>query len=241
MQKAVHPAEVDKRAEVGQVLDRARHRVADVDTLEKFLAFLAPLLLDQFTPAENDVFPVVVDLNDLKIVGIPDKLLEIARRDDIDLRSRQERFDADVHHQAAFYDRLHFALDQAVSGKDLGNLVPILAIGSLFLRKDDHALVVLETLEKHFNLIPHFERLDVVELRRRDHALRLVADIHEHFAWPDFQNAPLHNAAFFEVGHRLRHHILHLQHKRWALLVTRVGVKIRRRLSPTAPARGDGS
>ena len=136
----------------------------------------------------------------------------------------QESFDADVHHQAAFDDGLHLALDQSVACENLRDLVPVLAIGGLLLRENDHAFVVFETLEEHFDFVADFERLDVVELRRRDHAFGLVTDVDENFARPDLENAPLDDAAFFEVAHRLRDQILHLQHKRWALPVRRGSV-----------------
>ena len=222
--KTVHAVEVDERAEIGEVLDRARDGIADLDAFEEFLALLAALLLDQFAAAEDDVLPVVVDLDDLEIVGVADELLEILRRNDVDLRGGQESFDADVDHQATFDDGFDLALDQSVAGKNLGDLVPVLTIGGLLLREDDHAFVVLEALEEHFDFVADFERLNVVELRRRDDALGLVTDVHEDFARPNLQNAPLDDAAFFEVAHRLRHQILHLQHKRWALLVRRGSV-----------------
>ena len=136
----------------------------------------------------------------------------------------QERLDADVDHQAAFDDGLDLALDQAVAGKNLGDLVPVLAVGGLLLGEHDHAFVVFEALEEHFDFVADFERLDVFEFRRRDDALGLVTDIDEDFARPNFQDASLDDAAFFEVAHRLRHQILHLQHKRWALLVRRGSV-----------------
>ena len=75
MEQAVHAVEIDERAEIGQVLDRALHLVADVDAFEEFLALLAPLLFDQFAPAEHNIAPVVVDFNNLEIVGIANELL----------------------------------------------------------------------------------------------------------------------------------------------------------------------
>ncbi len=106
--------------------------------------------------------PVVVDLDDLEIVGVADELLQILRRDDVDLRRRQKRFDADVDHQAAFDDGLHLALDQAVVlANTLRDLVPILAIGRFFLREHDHAFVVLEALEQHVHFVADFERFSM--------------------------------------------------------------------------------
>ncbi len=180
--------------------------------LEEGLALLAPLLLDELAAAEDDIAAVVVDLDDLEIVGVADELLEIARRYDVDLRRRQKRFHADVDHESAFYDGFHFALDQTVAGEDLGDLVPILAISGFLLREDDHAFVVFEAFEEHFDFVADFERIDVVKLCRRNDAFRLVTDINEHFAGANFQDASLHNAALLEVAHRLRDQILHLQH-----------------------------
>ena len=118
VKQAIHAIEIDERAEIGEVLDRAVDPVADLHAFEEFLALLAALLLDQFAAAEDDVLSVVVDLDDLEIVGVADELLQILRRNDVDLRGRQKCFDADVHHQAAFDDGLHLAFDQAVACKD---------------------------------------------------------------------------------------------------------------------------
>ena len=196
-------------------------RVADLHAFEEFLALLAPLLLDQFAAAQDDVLPVVVDFDDLEIVGVADELLQILRRDDVDLRGGQKRFDADVHHEAAFDDGLHFAFDQAVAGEDLRDLVPILPISGLLLRENDHAFIIFEALEENFDFVAHFHGLDVFKFVRGDNALRFVADIDQDFARANFQNASFDDAAFFEVADRLREQILHLQHKRCALPVTR--------------------
>ena len=212
VEQAIHAIEIDECTEVSQVLDAARDHVADLHAFEELLALLAPLLLDQFAPAENDVLPVVVDLDNLEIVGVADELLQIFRRNDVDLRSRQERFDADVHHQAAFDDRLHLAFDQPVAREDARDLVPILTIGGLLLRENDHALVVLEPFEEHFHFIADFHRVDVVEFVRGNDAFRFVADIDQDFARTNFEDSSLDDATFFEFAKRLREQILHLQH-----------------------------
>ena len=140
-------------------------RVADLDAFEEFLALLASLLLDQFAPAQHDVLPVVVDLDDLEIVGVADELLQIFRRNDVDLRRRQKCFDADVDHQAAFDDGFHLAFDQAIAGENARDLVPVLAISRFLLRENDHAFVVFEALEEHFHFVADFEGIDVFKFR----------------------------------------------------------------------------
>ncbi len=66
---------------------------------------LGAFLLDEFAAAQDDVLAVVVDLDDLEVVGVADELLEILRGNDIDLRAGQECLDADVDGEAAFDDR----------------------------------------------------------------------------------------------------------------------------------------
>ena len=158
VEQAIHAIEIDERAEVGDVLDRAVHAVADVHAFQELLALFAALLLDELAAAEHDVLPVVVDLNDLEIVGVADELLQILRRNDVDLRRRQERFDADVDDQTAFDDRFDLAFDQAIAFKDMHDLVPVLPIRGFFLGEDDHAFVVFEPLEQHVHFVADFER-----------------------------------------------------------------------------------
>ena len=175
-----------------------------VHAFEEFLALLAPLLLDQFAPAEHDVLPVVVNLDDFEIVSVADKLLQIFRWNDVDLRSGQKCFHADVHHESAFDDGFHFALDQPIAGKNARDLVPVLTIGGFLFRKHDHAFIILEALEQYFHFVAYFHRCHVLELRRWNDALRFITDIDQHLARTDFQNPPFDDASFFKVAHRLR-------------------------------------
>ena len=88
--------------------------------------------------------------------------------------------------------------------KTLDDLVPVLAVGGLLLREDDHALVVFEALEEHFDFVADFESLDVLELVRRDDAFGFVTDVHQDFAWADFEDSSLDDATLFEFAKRLR-------------------------------------
>src|SRR5204863_4288964 len=164
MEQPVHAIEIDEGAEIGQVLDAALDDVAHLHAFEELLALLASFLFDQLAPAQDHVLPVVVDLDDLEVVGVADKLLQILWRDDVDLRSRQECFHADIDHQAAFDDGFYLALDQAIASEYGGDLVPILAIRGLLLGKHDHAFVVFEALEENFHFVAYFHGLDVLEL-----------------------------------------------------------------------------
>ena len=67
-------------------------------------------MLDDLAAAEDDVFAVVVDLDDLEVVGVAHELLEILGRNDVDLRTGEECFDADIDGEAAFDDGFDLAL-----------------------------------------------------------------------------------------------------------------------------------
>src|SRR4029453_4682275 len=145
VQQAVHAIEVDECTEVGEVLDDAFHAVAHLHGFEELRTLLGSLLLDELTTAEDDVLPVVVDLDDLKFVRVADELVEVLRRDNVDLRSGKERLDADVHGKSALHGSLHLALNDSTFLEDLADLLPVLAISGPFLRENDHSLVVFET------------------------------------------------------------------------------------------------
>ena len=84
--------------------------------------------------------------------------------------------------------------------EDLDDLVPVLVVGGLLLGEDDHALVVFEALEEHFDFVADLEVFDVIEFAQGDDALGFVADVHEDFARADFEDASFDDAALFELA-----------------------------------------
>ena len=75
VEQAVDAVEVDERAEIGDVLDRALADVARGHFGEQLLAAFVAFLLDQFAAGKNDVLPLLVDFDDLEIVGVADEML----------------------------------------------------------------------------------------------------------------------------------------------------------------------
>src|SRR5207249_5593476 len=70
VQQTVEAVEVDEGAEVGDVLDRAFADVARGHFREQLLPALIAFLLDQFAARQNNVLPLLIDFDDLEIVGI---------------------------------------------------------------------------------------------------------------------------------------------------------------------------
>jgi len=212
MQEAVDAVEVDERTEVGDVFDRAGDLRADVDFAEESLALLGALLLDDLAAAEDYIFAVLVDLDDFEIVNVADELLEVFRRDDVDLRRGKESFHADIDGEAAFDDRADLALDETVAFEDADDFFPVLALGRFFFREDNHALVVLEALEEDFYLVADLDGFRFVKFGGGNHALALVADVHEEFPGSDLKDMSLDDTSFTIVLDRAFDQILQCCH-----------------------------
>src|SRR5215210_1114695 len=110
--QAVHPVEVDERAEVDDVGDRAVDDVARVEPVEDLLALLLPLVLEDGTTREDDVVARPVQLDHLAAKLGRHELVEVLHAADVDERRRQEAADAEVEDQAALDDLDHTALDR---------------------------------------------------------------------------------------------------------------------------------
>ena len=101
VQQAVDAAQVDERAEVGDVLDRPLADLADGDLLEQLLLLVFAGDLDQLAAADDDVPPALVDLEDHALDLLIDVIGDVGRAADVDLAGGQEDVDADIDQQPA--------------------------------------------------------------------------------------------------------------------------------------------
>src|SRR4051812_13572220 len=200
MQQAVDAVEVDERTKVGDVLDGALANVARGHFGQELLAAFVTFLLDQFAAGKNDVLPFLVDFDDLEIIAISDITHEVLRRHDIDLRGRQESFDANIDEQAALDDRLDLAVDDAALIADGEDAFPVLLELRFFLREDDHALFVFEFLNENIDLIAELDGFNVIKFVSGDDALAFITDINEDFLGSDFDDC-----AFYDITRLERH------------------------------------
>ena len=198
VEQAIHAGEIDEGAEIGEVLDRTDHLVADLDGLQERLALLGALGFDDFAAGKDDVFALVVDLDDLEFVDVSNEFGKILGWDDVHLGAGEESLDTDVDGETAFDNCLDLTTDKSAILVNFDDLVPVLFVGGLFLGKDDHALVVLKTLKKDFDLIADFDIL-VLELVGRNRTLGFVADVHEDDLRADFEDGAFHDGSFTEL------------------------------------------
>ena len=203
VQQAVDAAEIDERAVVGDVLDDALEHLALGERLERVLLLLGVLLLEQRLAREHDVAALLVDLDDAHAQLLAAQRVEVAHRAHVDLRSGQERADADVDREPAL-DALDDAADDDLAlGVGLLDLVPDLHLLGFFAREDDVAFAILGALEQHVDDVAGLHgdlAVLVEELADRDDAFGLVADVDDHFRRGHLENGALDDLAFRDVS-----------------------------------------
>ena len=144
VQQAVDAAQVDERAEVGDVLDHALAELADFELGEQLLLLFGPLLLDQRPAADDDVPPRFVDLQHHALDGAADVVADVGRPADIDLAGRQEDVHADdVDQQAALDLAGDDAGDHVAFVDRLHDLHPGFDLVGLALAERDHAAGII--------------------------------------------------------------------------------------------------
>ena len=80
MEEAVDAAEVDERAVLGDVLDDALDDLALLEVWQGLRSLHLALLLEEHAAGEHDVAALLVELDDLELVGLADELVEVADR-----------------------------------------------------------------------------------------------------------------------------------------------------------------
>src|SRR5690606_16387190 len=180
VQQAVHPAQVDERTEVGDVLDHAAAHLADLELLLQRLTLDLALRLQQHAAADDDVAPALVELDDLEVVRLADQVLDVRDPAQRDLRPRQEG----VHpHEVDGDPTLDLAREHPGNGAAvlvrLADLLPDAQEVGLLLREDDHAVLVLEVLEVDLDLVARLQGVGILELVPVDRALALEADVED--------------------------------------------------------------
>ena len=204
--EAVHPVEVDERAEVDDVGDRPLDDVARVEPVEDRLAHLLPLVLEDGAAGEDDVVPRAVELDHLAAELLAEELVEVLDTADVDEGRREEAANAEVEDQAALDDLDHPAVDGlAALGRRLDRLPGELEAGAL-LREEQPALGVLLGHHERVDLVADRDlvgRVDVPadrQLGDGDDALRLVADVDEHLVLVDANHRSVDDLPLVDRG-----------------------------------------
>ena len=133
--------------------------------LERLGLHLVALLLEEHAAREHDVAALLVELDDLELVGLPDQLVQVADGPEVDLRAGEERLHAaaDGDREAALHALADGAFDELVALARARDLIPDLHLVGLLLGKRDEAVVVLAALDEDVDLVAGLDG----DLRRR--------------------------------------------------------------------------
>ena len=206
--QAVDAVEVDERAEVDDVGDRALDHLAALEPVEDLLAGLLALLLEHRAPRQHDVVAAAVQLDHLALDLLAEELVEVLDAADVDQRGRQEAAHAEVDDQPALDDLDHGALDGLAGlGRGLDAAPGALEAGAL-LGQDQAAVLVLLGEHQRVDLLAQLDLLGRVDrapdrqLALRDDALGLVADVDQDLVLVDADDLARHDVALLEGDHR---------------------------------------
>src|SRR5262249_42125485 len=120
---------------------------------------LVALLLEEHAAREHDVSALLVELDDLELVGLADQLVQVADRTEIHLAAGEESLHAaaDRDGETALHALADRALDELVALARARDLVPDLHLVRFLLGKRDEAVVVLTALDED---VDHVAGLD---------------------------------------------------------------------------------
>src|ERR1043166_5223773 len=212
VQQAVDAAEIDERAEVGDVLDDALAHLIDRQLLHQHVALRLALGLEQHAARDDDVATPLVQLDDLELEALAEQLVDVRDATQRDLAAGQECIHAHQIDDDAAFDFLDQRTGDAfVLFMRFADPLPHAHEVGLLLRQDDGAFLILEMLEEDFDLVAFFEALRILELVDRHRAFRLEADVEDDGGVGDAQDLRFDDFAFFDIRERPLVQLSHLR------------------------------
>ena len=200
VQQAVDAAEIDERAVVGDVLDRAVDDLAFGEVGDDLVALLGAALFEHGAARHDDVAAAAIHLEDLERLRDVHQRRDVAHRADVDLAARQERHGAvEVDGEAALDLVEDDAVDLLALLERLLELDPALLAARLVARDDRFAERVLDALEIDLDLVADARRrvaAVIGEFLQRDAAFGLQTDVDQRHVFFDRDDAALDDRTF---------------------------------------------
>src|SRR5712671_4548911 len=191
MQQAVDTAEINERAVIGNILDRALEDDALFEHLERLFLERGALALDHTASRDHDVAACAVELENLETAALSDITIEISRGPQINMRPRQECRHPDMHLQATLDLAEDHAFDRGFVLERLFEFTPYLELLGLGVRQHHRAIFGLGAFEKNIDLVAFLDRdvaVVIQELGERHLPFALVINIDDDVVAGDQQN-----------------------------------------------------
>src|SRR3979490_25182 len=204
VQQAVDAAEIHERTVIGDVLDHAVDDLPLFEVLHQFLALFGAGLFAHRAARHHDVAAAAIHLENLERLRIVHQGGHVADRSDIDLRARQEGHGAvEIDGEAALDLIEDDAVHLLVVVERLLELAPAFLAARLVARQDGFAERVLDTVEKHLDLVADLEFAFLAgscEFTQRHAAFGLQADVDDGHVLLDRNNDALDDGAFLQIA-----------------------------------------
>src|SRR5256886_3060869 len=211
VQQAVHAAQIDERAEIGDVLHDPLAHLTDLQLVHEDVALGLALRFEQHAPAHHDVAAALVELDDLELEALPQQLVDVGHAPQRDLAAGEEGIHAHQIHDHPALDLLdQRARYRLILLVGLADALPHPHQVGFLLREDHRAFLVLEVLEEDLDLVPLLERLRIFELVDRHRAFRLEPDVENDGGVGHTQHFGFDDLALLDVGERALVQLRHL-------------------------------
>ena len=209
--QSVHAAQVNKGAEVGQPADDT----VDHDTLFQlvpyFLLLRGGFLSHNGLAAGDDPLLLLIDLDDLQLHFLADKITDLFNVALAQLAGRHESADtADIGDQAALNGFLADTVNVFACVVLFHQGVPRLAVDNVALAQQNVAFAVIDLDNLNFNFVIQLDVL-VHQILTLDESVRFVADVDAYFVIGDLYHLAgygLAGADLYQGGVDFRHEVI---------------------------------
>ncbi len=203
VKQAVDATQVHKGTVVGDVLDHALHDHADLQLLDGLAAAALAVLFEQDPAREHDVAALLVELDDLELVGLAQELLQVLHRPQVHLGTGQEGLDANVDLESALDPGDDGAGHGLVPLHGLGDLLPCLHQVSLLLGENELPTVLVHRVQVDVDLVADRDLQTIFgpgELVLGNGAFGLVANVDHHAFVCDADDGACHHRLLLHGG-----------------------------------------
>ena len=125
VKESVDTVEVKEDAEIGDVLDCASTDISFSNVFQELCFAGNSFIFKKLASRDDDIFALCIDLEDFKVVGLTDELIEVFNALVVDLGAGEEGLHTDIEHQAAFNFADNFPSDDRAFFTVVNDIFPL--------------------------------------------------------------------------------------------------------------------